>query len=623
MTDADHPSLRQVITQIADQLCDTIDNNFDIHVSVDTQDTEGQKLALLVNFLLENVRRSLTDMQSLNEQLEDKVKERTSLLDLILAGSNDGVWIWDIAKDELTLSGRWYSMLELPHDANTQSPEFWYQQIHPADRERFSNAIRGLRKGESEHLNVEYRVKTTHHGYRWMLCRGVCQKDNNQQCSIVAGTQTDISAMRIFDQESGMPNERYLRERVEDALDEQQPLFLIYVTVENIDAILNASEHASNARLYPVIQERLNHVNGLHLVASKLSAITFAVMGFESELTQSGLTIEDVCQQIRDNCANTQQTFKDEIRFEVAVGAVASSMLRIEQSQQLINYAWSALRRARQLGQTCIFTESHISQDSRRIQVEQELRRSLMQNALAPDYQAIYAGKTKQLIGFEALARFRHPELGIVSPGEFIPIAEDSGLMRELGYAILDRTIETIQTWQNNALRNHPFYIAVNVSAIQLEDLYFADNVLAKLEGAGVDPQRLKLEVTESTLVESFKSAALQLDKLRHNGVRIALDDFGTGYSSLSYLRSLSIDTLKIDRSFVAKLHENEQKAAIIKTVYELATQLKLSVVAEGVEEVEELNFLNNIGDMAIQGFLLARPMPAEQAIAQVSQHRN
>ena len=129
MTDAHHPSLRQVITQIADQLCDTIDNNFDIHVSVDTQDTEGQKLALLVNFLLENVRRSLTDMQSLNEQLEDKVKERTSLLDLILAGSNDGVWIWDIAKDELTLSGRWYSMLELPHDANTQSPEFWYQQM--------------------------------------------------------------------------------------------------------------------------------------------------------------------------------------------------------------------------------------------------------------------------------------------------------------------------------------------------------------------------------------------------------------------------------------------------------------------------------------------------------------
>uniref|UniRef100_UPI00258B859A PAS domain-containing protein n=1 Tax=Idiomarina sp. TaxID=1874361 RepID=UPI00258B859A len=270
MADTHHPSLRQVITQIADQLCDTIDNNFDIHVSVDTQDTEGQKLALLVNFLLENVRRSLTDMQSLNEQLEDKVKERTSLLDLILAGSNDGVWIWDIANDELTLSGRWYSMLELPHDANTQSPEFWYQQIHPADRERFSNAIRGLRKGESEHLNVEYRVKTTRHGYRWMLCRGVCQKDNEQQCSIVAGTQTDISAMRIFDQESGMPNERYLRERVEDALDEQQPLFLIYVTVENIDAILNASEHASNARLYPVIQERLNHINGLHLVASKL-----------------------------------------------------------------------------------------------------------------------------------------------------------------------------------------------------------------------------------------------------------------------------------------------------------------------------------------------------------------
>ena len=283
---------------------------------------------------------------------------------------------------------------------------------------------------------------------------------------------------------------------------------MIYVTVENIDAILNASEHASNVRLYPVIQERLNQVNGVHLVASKLSAITFAVMGFESELTQSGLTIEDVCQQIRDNCANTHNTFKEDARFEVAVGAVASSMLKIDQSQQLINYAWSALRRARQLGQTCIFTETHITQDSRRIRVEQELRRSLMQNALAPDYQAIYAGKTKQLIGFEALARFRHPELGIVSPGEFIPIAEDSGLMRELGYAILDRTIETIQTWQNNALRNHPFYIAVNVSAIQLEDPYFADNVLAKLEGAGVDPQRLKLEVTESTLVESFKSAA-------------------------------------------------------------------------------------------------------------------
>lgn len=618
MADNQNPSLRSVITQIADQLCDTIDNNFDIHVAVDTPDTEGQKLALLVNFLLENVRRSLDDMQSLNMQLEDKVKERTSLLDLILAGSNDGVWIWDIANDELTLSGRWYSMLELPHDANTQSPEFWLQQIHPADRDRFRDAIKRLRKGESEHLNVEYRVKTAHQGYRWMLCRGVCQKDNNQQCSIVAGTQTDISAMRIFDQESGMPNERYLRERVEDAITEEQSLFLVYVTVENIDAILTSSEHPSNAMLYPIIQERLSKVSNLHLAASKLSAITFAVMGFESELTANNLTIEDVCQQLRDNCANTQHTFDDEIRFEVAVGAVVSSMLHIEQSQQLINYAWSALRRARQLGQTCIFTAAHISQDSRRMRVEQELRRSLMKNTLAPDYQAIYHGKTKTLEGFEALARFRHAELGTVSPGEFIPIAEDAGLMRELGYSILDSTIATIQRWQTGALRHHPFYIAVNVSAIQLQDPYFADNVLAKLEGANVSPKRLKLEVTESTLVESFKHAAEQIDKLRQQGVRIALDDFGTGYSSLSYLRSLAIDTLKIDRSFVANLHENKQKSAIIKTVYELATELDLSVVAEGVEEAEELDFLNSIGDMAIQGFLLARPLPADEVIEQL-----
>ena len=330
MADTHHPSLRQVITQIADQLCDTIDNNFDIHVSVDTQDTEGQKLALLVNFLLENVRRSLTDMQSLNEQLEDKVKERTSLLDLILAGSNDGVWIWDIAKDELTLSGRWYSMLELPTTLIPNRLSFGINKfillIASASAMLFVAYAKANLNISMSNIASKPRATDIVDAVPRRL-----SKDNEQQCSIVAGTQTDISAMRIFDQESGMPNERYLRERVEDALDEQQPLFLIYVTVENIDAILNASEHASNARLYPVIQERLNQVNGLHLVASKLSAITFAVMGFESELTQSGLTIEDVCQQIRDNCANTHKRLK-RIRFEVAVGAVASSMLKIEQS---------------------------------------------------------------------------------------------------------------------------------------------------------------------------------------------------------------------------------------------------------------------------------------------------
>jgi EAL domain-containing protein (putative c-di-GMP-specific phosphodiesterase class I) len=240
-------------------------------------------------------------------------------------------------------------------------------------------------------------------------------------------------------------------------------------------------------------------------------------------------------------------------------------------------------------------------------------------------YQPQFEIERNRIVGVEALLRWEHPELGVIAPTHFIPIAEESGLIVPIGNWVLQEACRQNQRWQEAGYG--PFKIAVNVSALQLKSTNFVESVAEALEQSGLEARWLELELTESVVMGQAEETALQLARLRQLGVSITIDDFGTGYSSLSYLQQLPITTIKIDRSFITRLGEDalilSSNGAIVRAIITLAHSLSLEVVAEGVETPEQLSFLRNLGCDMVQGYLFMRPVSLEEFLARLEKYPN
>jgi EAL domain-containing protein (putative c-di-GMP-specific phosphodiesterase class I) len=245
-----------------------------------------------------------------------------------------------------------------------------------------------------------------------------------------------------------------------------------------------------------------------------------------------------------------------------------------------------------------------------RLTLETGLRHALEGNGLALHYQPQVDVQTGQIVGAEALLRWQHPQRGYISPQTFIPIAEDSGLILPIGQWVLERACQQASAWQLAGLPRIP--IAVNVSGVQFQRQDLAEIVRKNLAEYDLDPAMLRIEITETVIVSARERAIALLHQLRTLGVGLALDDFGTGYSSLSYLRSFPIDTLKIDRSFVAEMLTNHTTASIIEAIISMTRILGLRVIAEGVEDHAQFAFLQKIGCDAVQGFYISPAVPAD-----------
>jgi predicted signal transduction protein with EAL and GGDEF domain len=281
--------------------------------------------------------------------------------------------------------------------------------------------------------------------------------------------------------------------------------------------------------------------------------------------------------------------------------------------ETLLQCADSAMYQAKQGGRNTyrFFTAEMHSQIRRTLRLENALRRALEREELALHYQPQFDIETRAIVGVEALLRWKHPELGMVSPADFIPIAEDSGLILPIGEWVLRTAVQQNRAWQLAGLGM--FSMAVNISAVQFRQASLAQLVGQILQEYALAPEWLELELTESITMEDPELAIGILDRLHKQGVRLSIDDFGTGYSSLSYLKRFRINKLKIDQSFVQDITSDPDDEAIVDAVISLARSLKLRTIAEGVETVEQLDFLRAKGCDEIQGYFLSRPLPAQE----------
>jgi EAL domain-containing protein (putative c-di-GMP-specific phosphodiesterase class I) len=260
---------------------------------------------------------------------------------------------------------------------------------------------------------------------------------------------------------------------------------------------------------------------------------------------------------------------------------------------------------------------------SERLQLEVDLRRALSRQEFQVHFQPIISLDDWRITGFEALARWNHPEKGYITPLKFIPIAEETGQIIEIGLWVLNESCKQIRKWQEVYPANPPLTISVNLSGVQFCDPNLIDNIKRILSEAGLDASSLKIEITESAIIENIDAATDILNRLKELGIRILLDDFGTGYSSLSYLHRFPIDTLKIDRSFVTAMNM-EKNAEIVSTILTLAQNLGMDVIAEGVETREQIMKLSDMKCDYVQGFMLSKPLdgPAMSQLIEETQHK-
>lgn len=281
-----------------------------------------------------------------------------------------------------------------------------------------------------------------------------------------------------------------------------------------------------------------------------------------------------------------------------------------ENMETLLHHADVAMYRTKAHGRSgwTFYTPAIQTQVTERLALEEALLHALEAEALDVHYQPLIETHTGQILSWEALLRWNHPTLGSISPERIIPIAEETGLIHRLGCWVIDTACRQLRQW--NSRGQGPYRISVNVSPSQLEHPGLKDHILSAISHHGIEPRQLEIEITENVLISDSEQATSTLQALRQAGLLVTLDDFGTGYSSLNYLRTLSVDRVKIDRSFVAQIAERKEDAAIVQAVITLAKSLSLGVVAEGVERHEQQTLLASCGCNELQGFLLGKPMP-------------
>jgi EAL domain-containing protein (putative c-di-GMP-specific phosphodiesterase class I) len=259
-----------------------------------------------------------------------------------------------------------------------------------------------------------------------------------------------------------------------------------------------------------------------------------------------------------------------------------------------------------------MFDETLRSEVSNRLALERELRSAFDEEQFFIEYQPTVDAHSGIPTGFEALVRWRHPKLGVVSPADFVPVAEDTGLITRLGEWVLRRAVADLAVWQASSPMQRPLRVAVNVSGHQLADGLFVDTVAAVISSAGIVPGTLGLEITESLLLDTDDDMLERLVSLKALGVRLLLDDFGTGYSSLAYLKRFPMDVLKIDRSFIDGMGTDDENCAIVEAIIRMARALDLEVVAEGLESEQQLQELRRLGCHCVQGFVVSPPLASD-----------
>ena len=555
---------------------------------------------------------------------QEALKESEERYALAARGANDGLWDWNLMTGAVYFSPRWKAMLGFGEHEIDDRLEEWLGRIHDADRERVKEEIAAHQRGLTPHFESEHRLLHKDGGFRWMLSRGLAVHDSTGKASRMAGSQTDITERKVSDPLTGLPNRLLFIDRlgrlIKHSKRRKDHLFaVLFLDLDAFKMVNDSLGHLAGDQLLVGVATRLEKcLRSSDTVARLGETFTVARLGGD-EFT---ILLDDIKEPADANRA-AERLMKalappflltgKEVFTSISIG-IALSNTAYDQPEDMLRDADTAMYRAKSLGKARyeVFDADMRASVMARLQLETDMRRALERNEFRNFYQPIVVLESGRIVGFEALMRWQHPTRGMIAPEEFIFVAEETGLIRELGWWSLREACRQMSAWRAHSEACFDLTISVNLSAKQLLQHRLVDEMKKLLRETGLPANALKLEITESAVMTDPAAAAEMLQQIKSLGVHLAIDDFGTGYSSLSYLHRFPLDTLKIDRSFISGSREGDDGMEIARTIMPMAKNLRLDVVAEGVETSEQVALLKRLQCKYAQGYYFSRPLAPE-----------
>ena len=545
-----------------------------------------------------------------------------------------GNWEWNFVTQKITLSEQMYGLFNLSRsDFNGSSDAFF--KLFPEDVRPLLHSALDEAENSSGLWTIDHMINVNDGEDRVVHQQGEIIFDEDGQPFSVQGLMQDITKRKVaeekvrhlayYDSLTGLPNRLHFIENaklnLQLALKSVEKVALIFMDIDDFKRINDILGHHAGDILLQKISHRLVEELREYDSVSKISSVSgeednskliSRLGGDEFTIMLTNLishnAVQSVCERLVKSLNKPIEVCGNELVVSGSFG-IAIYPEDGKDLDTLMRHADIAMYQAKKKGKNnlCFYNENFDVSQLKRLALEAKLRHAIENELIEVYFQAQIDGESGILNGAEVLARWNDPELGVIHPDEFIPLAEDCGLMIALGDWVLKQSCRQAKLWQDQG--HKPIRIAVNVSAQQFRQNDFAKKVLNCLNEEGVAAEYLELEITESMLMDNLDKVIEHLNRLKAIGVRISIDDFGTGYSSMSYLKLLPIDKLKIDRSFISGLTKHDSDDAIVKAIIALSQGLKLNIIAEGVETAEQRDFIVDNGCKDIQGYFYSKPL--------------
>ncbi len=567
------------------------------------------------------------------KQTEKALRESEERYALASRAANDGLWDWNLLSKEIYFSPRWKYLLGYEEETLDNTPDEWFKRLHPEYLEQVSQVIISYLQNPLSPLEISYPMLHKDGSYRWMLCRAIAVKNEQGQISRLTGSQTDITSSRLaeeklryqalYDGLTGLPNRSFFLEKLkklfEQARKGQEEMFaVLFLDLDGFKKINDSLGHLVGDELLINFSRRLKECLRSEDTFARLGGDEFAILMEKIKDLKDATNLAD---RIYSQLEKPFRLEGRELFVTTSIG-IAPSTNNYSQVEDFLRDADAAMYQAKNSGKAryTVFQPEMYLEAVSALELENDLRQAIEREEFQVFYQPIVQLINRKIIGFEALVRWQHPEKGMISPAQFIPIAEETGLISPIGYWVMEQACRQMRIWQEKYEVAQTMTVSVNLSPIQLKQsepnnpFNCVENIKKIIEKTGLESHYLKLEITESTIMESLARTNSLLEKIKAMGIKLSMDDFGTGYSSLNYLHHLSLDTLKIDRSFIQEIDINSDKMQLTRTIVNLAQTLKMNVIAEGVETIEQQAILTELNCEYGQGYLFSKPVGSTDA---------
>jgi len=513
----------------------------------------------------------------------------------------------------------------LPVNAPLDSIDILYSRLHPDDLGRVRELNEACLQGRLCN-NAEYRILSFDDRVRWISQTSDLAASTEGKRPRLLSVLRDITEIKwqydqlehqaFHDPLTGLGNRTLLRDHLQRVLaeagKEKIRVALLFIDLDDFKLVNDSMGHTFGDGLLQAFAKRLASIEPAGALTVRLGGDEFAQLLLINNSDQA----LDAARAIQTSMQLPFGIGDFELFITASIGISIAPNTEVA-GLDLLRDADTAMYAAKSMGKGRfkLFDTSMHDRASERFVLVSEMHKALARDEFYLVFQPIVELKSLTIAGFEALARWLHPERGVVMPDTFIPVAEDSGLITQLGMQVLNKACQQAHAWR----LTHPestFFVSFNVSVQQLRQVGLVSSLEAAINQFGLDPGRIKIEITETGLMDDVQLSMRMLGKLKALGVKLQIDDFGTGYSSLSYLQRIPAHSLKVDKSFVMGMEHDEEKRAIVKIIVDLAHSLNLEVVAEGVETCEQLAILLHLGCGYGQGYLFDKPLPPEEAIS-------